>query len=134
MATIAMTLTNINLVRISPSRSISSRSSFNPTRCSSIQQVQVDSTIACEPCNGKGWIVCDFCEGQKTNVKAENNRVYRRCPSCRAVSERLVYISIRWICSVFEMQGFQVCYFPKLQRRCRFIFLNVRYLLNYMKV
>ncbi|XP_038885868.1 uncharacterized protein LOC120076171 [Benincasa hispida] len=85
MATIAVTLTQINLVRISPSQFSSSRSSFNSVRCSSIQQVQVDSTIACEPCNGKGWIVCDFCEGQKTNVKAENNRIYRRCPSCRAV-------------------------------------------------
>lgn len=53
--------------------------------CFSIS-LKVDSTIACEPCNGKGWIVCDFCEGQKTNVKAENNRIYRRCPACRAVS------------------------------------------------
>ncbi|XP_008445059.1 uncharacterized protein LOC103488212 isoform X1 [Cucumis melo] len=85
MATIATTLTKINLVGFSPPRSSSSRSSFSSARCSPIQQVQVDSTIECEPCNGKGWIVCDFCEGQKTNVKAENNRIYRRCPSCRAV-------------------------------------------------
>lgn len=41
--------------------------------------------IMCEPCNGKGWLVCDFCKGQKTNVKADNKRIYRRCPSCRAV-------------------------------------------------
>ncbi|KAK3041535.1 hypothetical protein RJ639_002221 [Escallonia herrerae] len=46
---------------------------------------QVDAGIACVPCNGKGWLLCDFCKGQKTNVKAENNRIYRRCPSCRAV-------------------------------------------------
>ncbi|KAE8652171.1 hypothetical protein Csa_022185 [Cucumis sativus] len=84
MATIATTLTKINLVRFSPSRSSSPRSSFNFARCSPIQQVQADSTIDCEPCNGKGWIVCDFCEGQKTNVKVEKNRIYRRCPTCRA--------------------------------------------------
>nr|ACU16506.1 unknown [Glycine max] len=42
--------------------------------------------IVREPCNGTGWLVCDFCNGQKTNVKAENNkRIYRRCPSCKAV-------------------------------------------------
>lgn len=41
--------------------------------------------IMCEPCGGRGWVVCDFCKGQKTNVKAENRRIYRRCPSCRAV-------------------------------------------------
>ncbi|XP_057836033.2 uncharacterized protein LOC131046331 [Cryptomeria japonica] len=40
--------------------------------------------ILCDPCGGAGWVVCDFCEGQKTNVKARNNRLYRRCPSCRA--------------------------------------------------
>ncbi|CAJ2643352.1 unnamed protein product [Trifolium pratense] len=39
----------------------------------------------CEPCNGNGWLICDFCQGQKTNVKAQNNRIYRRCPSCKAV-------------------------------------------------
>ncbi|CAI0438804.1 unnamed protein product [Linum tenue] len=49
------------------------------------EQGQVDSGIMCEPCNGQGWLVCDFCKGQKTNVKAENKRVYRRCPSCKAV-------------------------------------------------
>ncbi|KAI5403456.1 hypothetical protein KIW84_050868, partial [Lathyrus oleraceus] len=44
-----------------------------------------EATIMCEACNGKGWLVCDFCEGQKINVKAQNNRIYRRCPSCKAV-------------------------------------------------
>ncbi|XP_012076301.1 protein PHOTOSYSTEM I ASSEMBLY 2, chloroplastic isoform X2 [Jatropha curcas] len=47
--------------------------------------LKVDSGIMCEPCNGKGWLLCDFCKGQKTNVKAENKRIYRRCPSCRAI-------------------------------------------------
>ncbi|KAK4785949.1 hypothetical protein SAY86_002638 [Trapa natans] len=44
-----------------------------------------EAGILCEPCNGKGWLICDFCKGQKTNVKAENKRTYRRCPSCRAL-------------------------------------------------
>ncbi|KAJ4848442.1 hypothetical protein Tsubulata_025886 [Turnera subulata] len=61
---------------------------FKPVYCSPLEQVQdgqADSRIMCELCNGRGWLVCDFCEGQKTNVKAENRRTYRRCPSCRAV-------------------------------------------------
>ncbi|WOL19779.1 hypothetical protein Cni_G28581 [Canna indica] len=41
--------------------------------------------ILCEPCNGRGWLLCDFCEGKKNNVRAENNRIYRRCPTCKAV-------------------------------------------------
>ncbi|KAK2985992.1 hypothetical protein RJ640_000169, partial [Escallonia rubra] len=49
----------------------------------------VDAGITCVPCNGKGWLLCDFCKGQKTNVKAENNRIYRRCPSCRAIGYNL---------------------------------------------
>lgn len=48
--------------------------------------LKVEVGIMCESCNGKGWLVCDFCGGQKTNVKAQNNRIYRRCPTCRAVS------------------------------------------------
>ncbi|XP_062098491.1 uncharacterized protein LOC133804340 isoform X4 [Humulus lupulus] len=55
-----------------------------PLRCARVQQQQVEGGILCEPCNGRGWLVCEFCKGQKTNVKAENNRIYRRCPSCRA--------------------------------------------------
>ncbi|KAL6212609.1 hypothetical protein ACLB2K_017827 [Fragaria x ananassa] len=60
-----------------------------PAKCSPIkQEPEVDSSAAilCEPFNGRGWLVCDFCKGQKTNVKSESNRTYRRCPSCRAVS------------------------------------------------
>ncbi|KAG5034319.1 hypothetical protein AAZX31_04G075600 [Glycine max] len=59
-----------------------------PLHCTPIQQrhVGAEAGIVCEPCNGTGWLVCDFCNGQKTNVKAENNkRIYRRCPSCKAV-------------------------------------------------
>ncbi|XP_050158973.1 uncharacterized protein LOC126632586 [Malus sylvestris] len=35
------------------------------------------------------WLLCDFCKGQKTNVKSETNRIYGRCPSCRTVSFEL---------------------------------------------
>lgn len=42
--------------------------------------------LPCDTCNGKGWLVCDFCKGQKTNVQVRANKFYRRCPSCRAVS------------------------------------------------
>ncbi|CAJ1973833.1 unnamed protein product [Sphenostylis stenocarpa] len=57
-----------------------------PLHCTPTHQhVDADTGIMCEPCNGKGWLVCDFCKGQKTNIKAENKRIYRRCPSCKAV-------------------------------------------------
>ncbi|KAJ4707651.1 chaperone protein dnaJ-related [Melia azedarach] len=58
---------------------------LKPAHCAAPLQEEVDVGIMCEPCNGKGWLVCDYCGGQKTNVKAPNNRIYRRCPSCRAV-------------------------------------------------
>ncbi|CAM8991902.1 unnamed protein product [Rhodiola kirilowii] len=55
----------------------------------SVQQEVMDQEddlgIVCDPCGGKGWILCDFCNGQKTNVKSKSNRIYRRCPSCKAV-------------------------------------------------
>ncbi|XP_010472446.1 PREDICTED: uncharacterized protein LOC104752080 [Camelina sativa] len=82
----------------SPASSTSRRSNcclFKPPRCVPLQQ-QLDpqlveqgdfdgAVILCEDCNGKGWLLCDFCKGQKTNVKSENNRIYRRCPTCKAV-------------------------------------------------
>jgi hypothetical protein len=56
------------------------------SKCVKIDAADTESaTIMCEPCNGNGWLICDFCQGQKTNVKAQNNRIYRRCPSCKAV-------------------------------------------------
>ncbi|XP_016485586.1 uncharacterized protein LOC107805982 [Nicotiana tabacum] len=57
---------------------------LKPLRCLPVQQ-QAESGILCEPCGGSGWLLCDFCKGQKTNVKSETNKIYRRCPSCRAV-------------------------------------------------
>ncbi|CAH8367093.1 unnamed protein product [Eruca vesicaria subsp. sativa] len=72
------------------------RALFKPFRCTPLQQQerQLDQSqgdeeegavIMCEDCNGKGWLLCDFCKGQKTNVKSENKKIYRRCPTCRAV-------------------------------------------------
>lgn len=61
---------------------------MNMIMCVKVVDADADAsagTIMCEACNGKGWLLCDFCNGQKTNVKAENKRIYRRCPSCRAV-------------------------------------------------
>ncbi|XP_052184368.1 uncharacterized protein LOC127796321 [Diospyros lotus] len=64
-----------------------------PIRCTplqqQLQQQSEASGILCEPCSGSGWLLCDFCNGQKTNVRAANNRIYRRCPSCRAVGSIL---------------------------------------------
>ncbi|XP_035821350.1 uncharacterized protein [Zea mays] len=39
----------------------------------------------CGACGGAGWVLCDFCQGKKNNVKSETgSRVYRRCPTCKA--------------------------------------------------
>ncbi|GAU28164.1 hypothetical protein TSUD_313230 [Trifolium subterraneum] len=79
--------TRINLMATAPHNN----SNHHRIRILTIKCVKVDAaetesaTIMCEPCNGNGWLICDFCEGQKTNVKAQNNRIYRRCPSCKAV-------------------------------------------------
>lgn len=43
----------------------------------------------CGACGGAGWVLCDFCQGKKNNVKSETgSRVYRRCPTCKAVSKK----------------------------------------------
>ncbi|KAI3866946.1 hypothetical protein MKX03_021989 [Papaver bracteatum] len=65
--------------------SLARRNVLISVHCTANQQMQEDIGIMCEPCSGKGWLLCDFCNGQKTNVKAQNNRIYRRCPSCRAI-------------------------------------------------
>lgn len=43
--------------------------------------------VVCEACGGEGWLICDFCKGKKNNVKSEGTRVYRRCPTCKAVCD-----------------------------------------------
>ncbi|CAH9076292.1 unnamed protein product [Cuscuta epithymum] len=58
---------------------------------------QFDSEMSCEPCSGMGWILCDFCKGLKTNVQSETKKIYRRCPSCRAIGYRVC-----WKCKVFK--------------------------------
>jgi hypothetical protein len=45
----------------------------------------------CETYQGKGWLLCDFYKGQKTNVQAKNNRIYRRCPTCKAVIFNFIF-------------------------------------------
>ncbi|XP_057434641.1 uncharacterized protein LOC130727510 [Lotus japonicus] len=83
--TLTLTLPSIPNLRHSHNHRVSF---IKPLHCVPIHQqfdADSDATIVCEPCNGKGWLLCDFCKGQKTNVKADNKRVYRRCPSCRAV-------------------------------------------------
>ncbi|XP_011076216.1 uncharacterized protein LOC105160485 [Sesamum indicum] len=62
--------------------------STKPPHCIPVQQ-QVDPGIMCECCSGRGWLLCEFCKGQKVNVKSESNRIYRRCPSCRAIGSVL---------------------------------------------
>ncbi|GLT85115.1 hypothetical protein SLE2022_033160 [Rubroshorea leprosula] len=84
---VTMAASKIGFLRISQPAPSRTGSFFKSVRCTPLQQVQqeVDAGILCEPCNGRGWLVCDCCKGKKTNVKAENNRIYRRCPSCRAI-------------------------------------------------
>ncbi|KAL9271404.1 hypothetical protein AKJ16_DCAP23662 [Drosera capensis] len=66
------------------------RVGFGPAFYSSPQAVQPaleqnEGGIMCEPCRGMGWLLCDFCNGQKTNVKSKTSRIYRRCPTCKAI-------------------------------------------------
>ncbi|XP_059662982.1 uncharacterized protein LOC132308782 [Cornus florida] len=77
----------LNLLQMLPFESSAKRRSLKFVRCAPLKQIgdQLDAGIMCESCNGRGWLLCDFCKGQKTNVKAENKRIYRRCPSCRAI-------------------------------------------------
>ncbi|KAG0623384.1 hypothetical protein M758_3G170700 [Ceratodon purpureus] len=42
--------------------------------------------LPCGTCDSKGWLVCSFCNRQKTNVQVRANKFYRRCPSCRAMN------------------------------------------------
>ncbi|KAK2660274.1 hypothetical protein Ddye_006807 [Dipteronia dyeriana] len=91
----------MEFVRIMPSSSSLSSTKPNhllnlkPVHCA---QQEIDVGILCEPCNGKGWLLCDFCEGQKTNVKAANNRIYRRCPSCKAKIFSFCSLSVDYDC------------------------------------
>lgn len=61
------------------------------------QEQEQEQGIMCEACQGKGWLLCDFCQGQKTNVQAKNNRVYRRCPTCKAVTASISSLAFLFI-------------------------------------
>ncbi|XP_031505645.1 uncharacterized protein LOC116267855 isoform X3 [Nymphaea colorata] len=84
------------------------RGSATVTYCASSattqQSHQQDQGILCDPCQGRGWLICDFCKGKKTNVKAQNNRIYRRCPTCRAESQ-----SVRMHLSSYPARSSQCC-------------------------
>ncbi|XP_043712037.1 uncharacterized protein LOC122660851 [Telopea speciosissima] len=85
---ISIVSSKLNFSNVFPFLNSVKSHSLKPAHCMPLQQSQEqeDAGIMCEPCKGKGWLLCGFCNGQKTNVQAENNRIYRRCPSCRAVS------------------------------------------------
>lgn len=59
------------------------------------------ATLPCGECDGKGWVVCSFCEGQKVNVQARGNKMYRRCPECKAVRNNpLIDVSV--LCIIIQ--------------------------------
>ncbi|XP_047307261.1 uncharacterized protein LOC124910634 [Impatiens glandulifera] len=86
-----MTMMKVNSPRIRSIDSLIPVSSggrlLQIVRCTPFRLVlpQMEAGIACEPCKGTGWLLCEFCEGKKTNVKSATNRIYRRCPTCRAM-------------------------------------------------
>ncbi|KAL6296437.1 hypothetical protein ACE6H2_004579 [Prunus campanulata] len=83
----------LSSLRILPPAPSTTRRFVKPAHCAPIQQQRQepegDVAVLCEACNGRGWLLCDFCKGQKTNVKSETNRIYRRCPACRAIGQVL---------------------------------------------
>ncbi|XP_048437952.1 uncharacterized protein LOC103957508 isoform X1 [Pyrus x bretschneideri] len=89
---------NLTPPRTSPSSPPATSRFFEPPHCSPYRPTttrvfcKAEMAILCEDCNGIGWLLCDFCKGQKTNVKSETNRIYLRCPSCRAVSFELLLL------------------------------------------
>lgn len=93
----------LQLQTIPPSNSMK-KVGLKPAFCSAVQRVELQEEkvgILCEPCGGTGWLLCDFCNGQKTNVKSETNRIYRRCPTCKATG----YILCKK-CKVFKCVTF----------------------------
>ncbi|KAB2630600.1 hypothetical protein D8674_008119 [Pyrus ussuriensis x Pyrus communis] len=57
---------------------------------------KADVAILCEDCNGRRWLLCDFCKGQKTNIAEPLERglaedienVYK--PQCSFLQCRLI--------------------------------------------
>jgi len=67
--------------------------------CRRLVNCSKEEAVACEECSGLGWMLCDFCKGKKNNVKSEGTRVYRRCPTCKAVSNSALPRSLA--CRIF---------------------------------
>ncbi|CAO2816608.1 unnamed protein product [Amaranthus hypochondriacus] len=98
-----------------PSSNSVKRVALKPAFCSTVQQVKQQEEkvgMSCEPCNGRGWLLCDFCNGQKTNVKSSTNRIYRRCPTCKATGYTLCLKCKVYKCVTFpdENDGEQLAF------------------------
>ncbi|KAI8528110.1 hypothetical protein RHMOL_Rhmol12G0125700 [Rhododendron molle] len=75
-------MTKMNIGAFGPSSSSSAKGrSLQPLHCTPLQQIehQEHGAIAVD-----SYVISENI-GQKTNVKSANNRIYRRCPSCKAV-------------------------------------------------
>ncbi|KAL3691306.1 hypothetical protein R1sor_004957 [Riccia sorocarpa] len=66
-------------------------------------QTTEESKQTCEVCQGLGFRICDYCQGEKVNVpvKGRATRFHRRCPECRAVGIMMCYR-----CKVFKCVTF----------------------------
>ncbi|KAJ8448743.1 hypothetical protein Cgig2_011364 [Carnegiea gigantea] len=107
MASLLLTvkLNFLQLQTIPPSNSMK-KVGLKPAFCSAVQRVELQEEkvgILCEPCSGTGWLLCDFCNGQKTNVKSNTNRIYRRCPTCKAVRHKKHEICVTTISKNSDM-------------------------------
>ncbi|KAI4330405.1 hypothetical protein MLD38_028695 [Melastoma candidum] len=74
---------------------------FNVRGRAEITATSNGPSILCEPCKGSGWVICDFCNGKKTNVPSETRRIHRRCPSCRAIGVILCSKCMVYKCVTF---------------------------------
>eukprot|EP00271_Cylindrocystis_brebissonii_P005642 TRINITY_DN177_c0_g2_i2.p1 TRINITY_DN177_c0_g2~~TRINITY_DN177_c0_g2_i2.p1 ORF type:complete len:168 (-),score=4.73 TRINITY_DN177_c0_g2_i2:361-864(-) len=61
-----------------------------------------NESIPCEGCDGRGWLVCNFCKGQCVNVQVRSNKFYRRCPECKAVGRVLCGECRMFKCVTFD--------------------------------
>uniref|UniRef100_A0A0E0LWZ7 Uncharacterized protein n=1 Tax=Oryza punctata TaxID=4537 RepID=A0A0E0LWZ7_ORYPU len=70
---------------ISVPREVAAAAAAEPAAPPQAEAETEEDGVECEGCNGAGWLLCDFCKGKKNNVKSESSRIYRRCPTCKAV-------------------------------------------------
>ncbi|KAI3962944.1 hypothetical protein MKX01_029755 [Papaver californicum] len=103
---ISIPTTKFNFLKLSSS--LYSSSSQSPSvslgrrNCTANQQLQEDIGIMCEPCSGKGWLLCDFCNGQKTNIG------YVLCSKCE------VFKCFTFQTSVTAMSSLIVFFLPNI--------------------